>query len=296
MRPLLRLRGLANALSSQRFHLFQTLMRRVFRRAHAVAQVDDFDGNLTLDLDLAEHMQRRIFWMGYYNLRLVALLNRLLAPGMVVVDVGANIGEVSLVCANRVGVSGRVIAFEPVKAIADELERNIQVNALQGVVDLRRQGLADVAGEFDIYDSCGQHDGDESNRGLGSLHGDPGSHQVLGRIQVETLDRLAATLALQRLDFMKVDVEGGELACLAGALQTVARFLPVIAVEVHERSAQMAGYRGRDILDLLAPLGYQFLRLEARGRLVPISADALGEYQDVICVADPATRAALTGA
>lgn len=296
MQPLLRLRGLANALSSERFQLLQPLMRRVFRHSRAVVRVHDFDGNLTLDLDLAEHMQRRIFWMGYYNLRLVALLDRLLASGMVVVDVGANIGEVSLVCANRVGATGRVIAFEPVTAIADELERNIQVNALQDVVNLRREGLADVVGQFDIYASCGQDDSDESNRGLGSLHGAPGSHRVLGRIDVETLDGLATTLGLHRLDFMKVDVEGGELACLKGALQTIARFLPVIAVEVHERSARMAGYRGRDILDLLAPLGYVFLRLEARGQLVPISADALGEYQDVICLADPTVRARLTGA
>lgn len=296
MQPLLRLRKLANALSSERFHLFQTLMRRMFRRSHAVVRVNDFDGNLALHLDLAEHMQRRIFWMGYYNLRLVALLNRFLAPGMVVVDVGANIGEVSLVCANRVGAAGRVIAFEPVNTIADELERNIGGNGLQQVVSVRRQGLAEVTGEFDIYDSCGQHDLDESHRGLGSLHGDPASHRVLGRVKIEALDNLAALLQLKRLDFMKVDIEGGELACLKGALQTIANFSPVIAVEVNERSAQIAGYRGRDILDVLVPLGYRFLRLEAHGRLVPISADALGDYQDVICVADRTILAQLMGA
>lgn len=262
----------------------QSLLRRGFRGATGRQTVNDFDGNLTVDLDLAEHMQRRIFWMGYYNLHLVALLNRVLAPGMVVVDVGANIGEVSLVCANRVGATGRVIAFEPVETIAEEFQRNVLRNGLGSVIHLCRQGLADKAGRFSIYGSCGQFDTDESNRGLGSLHGNPARDPVLGVVEVVRLDDVIGRMGLERLDVLKIDIEGGELACLKGALVTLERFRPIVVVEVQEHSASNAGYRGRDILDLLLPFGYQFHRLEANGQLVPISVNDLTDYQDVVCM------------
>lgn len=263
----------------------QVLLRRIFRVAKGRQEVKDFDGGLIIELDLSEHMQRRIFWMGYYNLRLVALLNRVLAPGMVVVDVGANIGEVSLVCANRVGPEGRVIAFEPVDAIAEELRRNIRRNRLESVVQIRKQGLADLAGQFTMYESYGQSAASDCNRGLGSLHGDPRKDRVLGAVEVVTLDAVVEHLKLQRLDLLKVDIEGGELSCLRGGLRTLRRFRPVIVVEVQEQAAMAAGYRGRDILDLLTPLGYCFHRLEEEGKIVRISAESLGDYQDVVCIA-----------
>lgn len=264
--------------------MVQRLLRRTFRMARSRQTIADFDGNLRIELDLAEHMQRRIFWMGYYNVHLVALLDRLLKPGMVVVDVGANIGEVSLVCANRVGRSGRVIAFEPVASIADELQFNIDRNQLNPVVDVQRLGLGDVAGRFSMYGSCGQFGSDESNRGLGSLHGDPLKDPILGEVDVATLDEVLERLGVDRLDILKVDIEGGELACLKGGLESLQRFRPIVIVEVQEHSARTAGHRGRDILELLRPLGYDFYRLEARGALVPLSAEALGPYQDVVCI------------
>ncbi|HYG04846.1 MAG TPA: FkbM family methyltransferase [Stenotrophomonas sp.] len=238
-----------------------------------------------MTLDLAEHMQRRIFWMGYYNLRLVPLFDRLLKPGMVVADVGANIGEVSLLAANRVGAGGRVIAFEPAPDIADALEAHVRGNALEEVISVCRQGLADVAGVLPLYGSCGQGSAQDPNRGLGSLHGNPDSDPLIALVEVTTLDAVVKALQLPRLDLLKVDIEGGELPCLRGALDTIERFRPVVVVEVHAHSAGAAGCQGRDILDLLTPLGYRFHRLEKRGRLVPISAEQLGAYQDVVCIA-----------
>jgi len=60
-----------------RVRLPQSLLRRMFRRAHGAVEVNDFDGNLHLNLRLSEHMQRRIFWMGYYNLEIVPFVGKL---------------------------------------------------------------------------------------------------------------------------------------------------------------------------------------------------------------------------
>lgn len=263
----------------------QSTLRRLFRHAQGRQTIRDFDGRFMMTLDLAEHMQRRMFWMDYYNLRLVSLLDRLLEPGMIVVDVGANIGEISLVCANRVGSTGRVVALEPIAGIADELRLNVSRNGLQGVVQIHQQGLAGQAGRQAIYASCGQHDLNEVNQGLGSLHGTDGVDQCIEMVDITTLDELAQRVGLSRLDLLKVDIEGGELPCLQGGIETLRRFLPVIAVEVQEHSSLAAGYQSREILELLSPLGYRFHRLESMGRLVRIDVEDLRDYQDVICIA-----------
>lgn len=263
----------------------QSMLRRLFRHAQGRQTIRDFDDRFVMTLDLAEHMQRRMFWMGYYNLRLVSFLDRLLEPGMTVVDVGANIGEISLVCANRVGNAGHVVALEPIAGIADELRLNVRRNGLQGIVQIHQQGLAVEVGRQAIYASCGQHDVNEVHQGLGSLHGTEGVDQCIGMVDITTLDDLAQRIGLSRLDVLKVDIEGGELSCLQGGIETLRRFLPVIAVEVQQRSSLAAGYHSREILELLSPLGYRFHRLEAGGRLVRIDIQDLRDYQDVICIA-----------
>lgn len=265
----------------------QSVFRRLFRHWRGREVVRDFDGRFTVALDLAEHMQRRMFWMGYYNLRLISLLDRVLEPGMVVVDVGANIGEISLVCANRVGPEGTVVALEPIAGIADQLRQNVQRNKLTGIVQVYQQGLADQAGRLPIYASCGQINEVEFNQGLGSLHGTAGRDPCVGVVDITTLDELANRVGLARLDFLKIDIEGGELPCLRGAVEVVRRFLPIIAVEVQESACLAAGYQCRDILAQIVPLGYRFHRLEAGGRLVRIRIEDLREYQDVICIAGP---------
>jgi len=282
------LRRVANNLRfGERPGVAQSVFRRVFRHWRGRQVVHDFDGRFTVALDLSEHMQRRMFWMGYYNLRLVSFLDRILEPGMTVIDVGANIGEISLVCANRVGPDGAVVALEPIDGIADELQVNVQRNSLQDVVQIHRQGLAAEIGRLPIYASCGQHDVEEVHQGLGSLHGTAGVDHYLGEVDITTLDELAHRIGFTRLDLLKIDIEGGELPCLQGGLETVRRFLPVIAIEVQDRSSLAAGYHGRDILALLEPLGYRFHRLEPQGRLVRIRIEDLREYQDVICIAGP---------
>lgn len=282
------LRQMGNSLRfGERPGVAQSALRRLFRHLRGRQIIDDFDGRFTVSLDLAEHMQRRMFWMGYYNIHLVSFLDRIIEPGMTVIDVGANIGEISLVCANRVGPGGCVIAIEPIAGIADQLQRNVQDNGLQETVQVHRQGLAAQAGQLPIYASCGQTDGVEFNQGLGSLYGNASVDRFVGVADITTLEDVAQRVGLTRLDLLKIDIEGGELPCLQGGLNIVRRFLPVIAVEVQEQACVAAGYQSRDILAFLQPLGYRFHRLEAQGRLVRIEIADLRDYQDVICIAGP---------
>lgn len=289
---LLSLRRLGNVLSfGGSFPLMQVLLRRCFRHAHGTILVRDFDGDLSIGLRLSEHMQRRIFWTSYYNRRIVSLISQLLRPGMIVIDVGANIGEISMTAAKRVGGNGRVIAFEPIDKIADELQANIDRNRLNQII-VERLGLSDTfAVDIPVYASCGQGTAADEHHGLGSLFGASTGQAPVQHISTTTLDNWIADHQIARVDLIKVDVEGAELMVLKGAKRTLQQFKPALIVEVQETTATTAGYRARDILDYLAALGYAFHRIGRAGVTSVLSIDNLEPFQNVLCVPMRVNRA-----
>lgn len=291
LRLLLWLRGLGNALSfGGRFRLPQVLLQACFRHAHGVVRVANFDGNLKLDLSLSDHMQRRIFWTGYYNRRMVVLFDRMLKPGMTVIDVGANIGEISMTTAKRVGRAGHVIAFEPVDAIADRLQANATRNHLDQITVVRT-GLSDASAEdVPVYASCGQGIPDDEHHGLGSLFGGPKGAPELQRIPITTLDIWLDAHTIDRIDLIKIDIEGAELPCLKGAEGALRRLRPVLIVEIQDTTSTTAGYRASDILAFLSKLGYTFETIRHGGRLTALTENNLEAFQNVLCSPIPTPR------
>lgn len=260
----------------------KTILRRLFRNARTNVVVTDFDGDISMDLSLSEHMQRRIFWMGYYSENIACLLSTLLNPGMTVLDIGANIGEIALLAAKRVGTQGKVFAFEPIDAIAHQLERHVQMNGFSQI-SVESCALSNTVDDNrPIYSSCGQEVNDPNN-GLGTLYGSEG--QVpLQRIHVTTLDAwLQARPAILRIDLIKIDIEGAELACLQGARECLQRFKPKIIVEIQDFSTARAGYRPADILDFLSGFGYLFHLINSHGILTPLTSANLRDFQNVLC-------------
>lgn len=266
-----------------RLLLSQRILRRVFRHIHGVVEVDDFDGSMKVSLSLSDHMQRRIFWMGYYNREMVFLLDKLMKPGMVFIDVGSNIGEIALVAAKRTGVKGRVICFEPVDKIAKELEYNISRNNIINT-EVVRMGLSDVVSQVPIFRSCGQGDPGDEHSGLGSLYGNSDTDDIIQMIDVTTLDNYLSEKPIAQIDIIKIDIEGAELPCIKGAEQTLRRHRPLLIIEIQEKSSVAAGYRQKDILEYLAGLGYVFKKIGPGGRLRDLSAQALEKYQNVLCI------------
>lgn len=279
----LKIRRIANTLAeSTHSNIPRTICRRLFAHANAAVEVSDFDGTLRLQLDLSEHMQRRIFWMGYYSRDVVATLKTLLRPGMQFIDIGANIGEISLVAGKLVGSSGSVISFEPVDDIAEKLERHLVWNGMDWC-RVERQALSDHQGEADIFASTGNNGTKDRHAGLASLHNiDPGNRPVQ-RVRLNTLDAYLQDRPLDQINGIKIDIEGAELACLQGAESTLQRLKPWLIVEVQRQTSAAAGHDQTQILALLARHGYQFYKTGSQS-LQPVSADDLGAIQNLLCL------------
>lgn len=266
-----------------RFMLPLRILRRIFYGTPGVVVIKDFDGDLVVDLRLSEHMQSRVFWMGYYSREVVSTLNHLLKPGMTLIDIGANFGEISLVAAKRVGRTGNVLAFEPVALHADRLETNLLRNGLSWV-RVARVALSDYQGTSTIFQSCGQGAENDEHSGLNSLYAGAGSASALGTIPVTTLDAHLERNSLPRIDVVKIDIEGSELPCLIGSRATIARHLPYLIIEVQSQSAVAAGYEQGDILRELEQYGYRFESLGPQGRRQPIGVETLADYQNILCL------------
>jgi len=146
----------------------------------------------------------------------------------VCLDVGANIGLYSLGL-SALAPKGRVYAFEPSPSAFGHLQSNLQVNRATNVV-ASNLAVSDTTGTVHFHDfsffSAGSFSSDE-----GSLLSSESYGSQSFEAATTTLDELVADRKLDRVDFVKVDVEGAELSVLAGAEKTLATFRPITVLE-----------------------------------------------------------------
>jgi FkbM family methyltransferase len=141
--------------------------------------------------------------------------------GDVYLDIGAYIGWYTIQASEAVGSSGRVIALEPDATNRRQLENNISLNRLSNCLTVPKAA-------WDRNEKIGWHASDVPVWHKADVH----EHAHL--VQAITIDALVNELGLKRVDWIKMDIEGGEIEALRGAEQTLELFRPVLFIEVHE--------------------------------------------------------------
>lgn len=268
---------------TQPFFLTRMLARRVFRHAKSEVMISDYDKTIKVNLKLSEHIQRRIFWMGYCSTDVVSILKTLVTEGMTVLDVGANIGEITLLAAKRVGAKGRVVSFEPVTSNFNKLKKNVELNNFKNVT-LIKEGLgAEAQKNISIYPSSGNSSSDE-NHGLASLFNNNKFENPIDYISIEKMDDIVNELRLSRIDLIKIDIEGGEMDCLIGAQSTLKKYRPMLIVEVQEHTSQQAGWSGLQLFEYLEKFNYEFFDIQKDGGLIKRDKNKASKYPNVFCI------------
>ncbi len=175
-------------------------------------------------------------------------------PGMVVVDIGANVGLYTLFAARLVGPEGLVYSFEPTPRSFAILKDNIQVNGLleTGRVKLRRMAVTDRRGSARLA----VH---RANGGHNTLFPD-GSETELIEVDTTTLDE--ALVGTRRVDVIKIDAEGAEPSIWSGMAGTLARNPQVrIFMEFAPSHLRRAGHDPGEFLDRIAASGFAIQRV-----------------------------------
>ena len=257
------------------------------RRLHEPRSVwmDDFDGDLAFLCHLDEHMGSQMYWRGAYSWSQLRVLDRLLEPNMVFVDAGANQGEFTLFAAKRL-THGRVLAFEPMTAMRERLEQNIEANGLGNVL-VSALGLWSEPGRRSLFRPEARFEDGSIHEGLGTLFPTGERGQEVEEVELTTLDAFLDAHGIDRIDALKIDVEGAERAVLTGAERTLERCRPLLLMEANRDLAEIGGGGAGGGLDaLLDWLGrwYRFELVLPSGRTRPVEPSALGVHQDLLCV------------
>ena len=184
---------------------------------------------LKMVLDL---QSEKDYWLGTYESDLGAAVRKLIQSGDVVYDVGANVGYVSLLSARLSGESGKIFAFEPLPANVNRLRKNVLINALESRIIVTHAAVIDTVQPITFL----THPSGAMGKALGSAGRD---EQYNGRITVPglALDAFVYNENHPAPDVIKMDVEGGEGAALAGMQRLLAEKRPILLVEIHGEKA-----------------------------------------------------------
>lgn len=170
---------------------------------------------------------RSLDQLGEFSEGEVAVARRYLQPGATALDVGANIGALTVPLAALVGPAGRVVAFEPQRVLFQLLCANLALNGHRNVQALNAAaGIAPGVLDVPAFDYQS-----EGNFGGINLTGEFNPAQAIARPPERVPVRPLDELGLERLDFLKIDVEGMENQVLLGAVHTLERCRPTILLE-----------------------------------------------------------------
>jgi FkbM family methyltransferase len=222
-------------------------LRRILPvRAEGSADVR-FPGGFRLRLDLRESLQRD-FLFGLYDRRELEHVQEHLGTGDFV-DVGAHVGLYTVAVARH--GPGSVLAFEPNPSARAQLTANVALNGCESVLVVPK-AVGDAPGTALLHVPRTPDPSFSSLAGGRFAEGEPVD------VEVTTVDAEVEAAGL-RPSVVKIDVEGGELAVVAGMQRTLERHRPVLLVEVNEASARelarrLEGYSGFRVGRRLEPL------------------------------------------
>jgi len=225
--------------------LFRELRTRLNVRFRRTVRMSTGD---LVCVDPFEFVGAEIVSGGCYEPETVTLVERLVQPGMTVLDIGANVGQYTMIASRLVGQRGAVHSFEPEPSNFACLSRGVRLNG-RANVRCNQIALADRQGTATLHLAS-----ESRNAGAHSLAATHHSTGSVVEVTIGTLDEYAATLAA--LDVVKLDVEGAELAVLRGGRRSIDRFHPSIVVELSDQNSRPFGYTSDVLAGWLLDRGY----------------------------------------
>lgn len=200
-----------------------------------------------MQLALDDWMERCAYFVGcYYEIDATATLVRLLRPGDCFMDVGANLGFLTLTASKAVGPEGRVLAFEPNTELAARLDHTLRANGI-GNVAIHANALGEDDGEAHL--DVTHHFGAGNLRGIGGA-----------AVEVLRGDHFTSGLAANVWVFVKLDVEGFELRVLKGLSSLLTRARTGFLVEVTDQWLQAVGGSAEELFGLMSRHGFHAYR------------------------------------
>jgi FkbM family methyltransferase len=221
---------------------------------------------VSVNARLGNGMKMRVVWndtggcgheiwrSGWYEPRTVEVIGDLLQPGMTFFDIGANMGQYTLLAA---GKNCKVHSFEPAPAMFEFLNENVQ--PVKERVRINKIALSNTEEPVTLF-MAKPH-----NVGATSFTDQYGASGETFEVPCTTIDNYMEKNGIARIDVMKMDVEGAESAVLKGAAKLLSGPNPPVIVLEYEESAQRRfGSSCAEMTSLLTAHGYRLERITDR--------------------------------
>jgi hypothetical protein len=223
-------------------------MSRLVRKPHWLlcSIATELDYFPTVEARLGNGMRMRVHWgqvvgtgilvNGFHEPHTTRVVQQLLITAMTFFDVGAHVGQYTLLAAGLVGREGHVHSFEPDARSFRLLDHNVSINRLDNVK----------------LNNCAV----TSDRGTG-----PSASR-------RSLDDYVTERAIEHVDLIKIDIDGGELDVLHGSRQVLSRLRPTLIVEFAEDMQAAYGHSCAELADFLHGLQYELYCIDT-DRVIP---------------------------
>ena len=222
------------------------------------------------------------------------LLSSIIRRGDTVIDIGANVGQLTLRMASLVGANGSVHAFEPYSKSFDKLTDIIKRANLSSIIKLNNLGLSNetrVATLTIPIEKCTEATLMPHKADTWIDYESEPSHYITEECKLITLDNYINENAVNDISFIKCDVEGAELHVLLGAENLLKGSMPpIIMIEIYEEWTKSFGYSPADLFSFLKKTaGYEFYWLHDKG-LKKVNSDYSSlpgmywQWLDYLCI------------
>jgi FkbM family methyltransferase len=211
-------------------------------------------GDVKMWVDPASNFGSRLLTEGAYEAELSDACRQLLAPGGVFFDVGSNEGWFGMVACKAVGEAGRVFAVEPQERLWSVIMKNAALNGFANFT-LLPFGVSshDGSGVMNLYPSL--------NSGSSGVASKKRRYERTQDMALLTLAKIIDQCGVDRIDLLKMDIEGLELQALRGAGQHLGSTIRKLIVEVHPALLSARGEDQEEVYKLLGSRGYHLQQI-----------------------------------
>lgn len=246
---------------------FRKVLARIFDiqfdryvRGRGYVDIISLAKNTQIFLWLDEHVDIIIWWEGRYEKIPSLIFCKLLKPGDQLIDVGANIGYYSLLASGIVGKKGKIFAFEPVSKIFHKLSLNTFGH---GNIEIFRSACGQQSGDATIYLA-------DKWCTAGSRISAPIENQPVVTEEIKVL-RLDDHFEDQRVDVVKIDVEGYEMNVLKG-MENILRHNSQIKlfIEINRKLLQMGGSSPEEVFNYLGSYDLRPWKVEYKNKKIKL--------------------------
>lgn len=206
---------------------------------------------INYELNLKEVIDSSLYYSGTYENDEEKLVDELLNPGMIAFDIGANFGYYTFRMAKKVEPGGTIYAFEPTTWAYDKLLRNASLNPNITNIEYMKIALSDSTAEKELNI--------QSSYRIDNKNGN-----FIGKYKITSLDEFVRDNHFNKIDFIKMDVDGYEGKIIRGSQYVLKKYHPIILMEICPSMLEKNMDHVSDLIEILTSLGYKYWSTEKK--------------------------------